>query len=381
MKKTVRLLLAAAVLICLPGCWDMREIQEISYVTALGVDFRDEKFIIYAQMLDFTSVAKSEGGKPSESIPVWVGRGEGKTLNDAISQLYTTNQQQISWSHVTALVMTEAILEPKRMEKIFDLTNRSNEIRYTKWIFGTRNHIEELFTTTPFFQLSPLHSLLHEPAESYKQHSFVHPIQFSNFISSYREKGATVVLPSLSVSSANWSENMQQHPLLEFDGVYFLHNKKKQIWLPREDILGLRWLASHATSAPIQISENNDVVGSIIMEEPRSAVEMVKRNGEVTFKIKLNLIGMIRNMDSNVSSMKMKQLGEKALEDQITRTFRIAARQGVDPYQFSQHLYRYDNKLWNKLEKEGRIISDESLEDVQVNLSLRFWGQRKDLRQ
>lgn len=381
MSKVVKLLLAAAVLLCLPGCWDMREIQEISYVTALGVDYRDNEYIIYAQLLDFTSVAKSESGKTSESIPVWVGRGHGKTLNDAISKLYTTNQQQISWSHVTALVMTESIMDPKRMEKIFDLTNRSNEIRYTKWVFGTRNKIEDLFTTTPFFQLSPLHSLLHEPAESYKQYSFVHPIQFSNFISSYRERGATVVLPSLSVSTANWTENLKQHPLLEFDGAYFLHNKKKQTWLPREDILGLRWLASVATSAPIQISENNDELGSIIMKEPRSAIEMVERNGEVSFRIKLNLIGMIRNMDSNVQSKKMKELGEKALEDQITRTFRIAARNGVDPYQFSQHLYRYDNKLWHKLDKEGSIITDESLEDVQVNLSLRFWGQRKDLKQ
>lgn len=381
MNKTVRLLLAAAVLLCLPGCWDMREIQEISYVTALGVDYRNEEFVIYAQMLDFSSVAKSESGKPTESIPVWVGRGKGKTLNDAISELYTTNQQQISWSHVTALVMTESVLEPKRMEKIFDLTNRSNEIRYTKWVFGTRNKIEDLFTTTPFFQLSPLHSLLHEPAESFKQYSFIHPIQFSNFISSYRERGATVILPSLSISSANWSEDLRQHPLLQFDGAYFLHNKKKQVWLPREDILGLRWLASDAATAPLQITENNDVLGSIIMEEPRYVIETVKRNGEVTFRIKINLIGMIRNMDSNVSSAKMKQLGEKALEDQITRTFRIAARQGVDPYQFSHHLYRFENKLWNKLDKEGKTISDETLEDVQVNLSLRFWGQRKDLRQ
>lgn len=47
----------------LTGCWDIREVQDINYISAIGVDYKDGEYIIYAQMLDFSSVAKQEGGE------------------------------------------------------------------------------------------------------------------------------------------------------------------------------------------------------------------------------------------------------------------------------------------------------------------------------
>ena len=97
-------------------------------------------------------------------------------MTEALIDLYTSSQQRVSWGHVTALVLTESVLQPKQLSQVFDLTNRSQEIRYTKWLYGTKDKMEDLFTVFRSFS-SPLHSLLHEPRESYVQFSFIRPIQ------------------------------------------------------------------------------------------------------------------------------------------------------------------------------------------------------------
>ena len=64
MKRILMLLSMLSLL--LSGCWDNKEVQDINYITALGIDYKDNKYIIYVQMLDFATIAKQESSKPTE---------------------------------------------------------------------------------------------------------------------------------------------------------------------------------------------------------------------------------------------------------------------------------------------------------------------------
>ncbi|MEC0256094.1 Ger(x)C family spore germination protein [Paenibacillus lautus] len=372
-------ILVCIVSLLLSGCWDNKEVQDINYITAMGVDYKDDKYIIYVQMLDFATIAKQESSKPTEKAPIWVGRGTGTTLTEALIDLYTSSQQRISWGHVTALVLSESVLKPKQLSQVFDLTNRSQEIRYTKWIYGTQDKMEDLFTVSPFFQLSPLHSLLHEPRESYIQFSFIRPIQFVNFIRLYREKAATVVLPSLHISAQNWSENLKQHPILEVNGGFLIKNKELMGWLKRSDLLGIRWLASPQSHAAIIVRDNDEAVGSIRLEKPQSSIEVIRKPNDASYRIKLNIIGTVQNMYKKVGIKEMKRLTEDTLRKELYNTFHKAALIHADPYELCLQLYRIDPKLWKKLEKEKKDIYDETSLEFDIDVNIRYWGQRKSL--
>ncbi|EGG37289.1 Ger(x)C family spore germination protein [Paenibacillus sp. HGF5] len=372
------------ILVCLTsllltGCWDNKEVQDINYITALGVDYKDEKYIIYVQMLDFATIAKQESGKQTEQAPIWIGRGTGSTLTEALIDLYTSSQQRVSWGHVTALVLTEAVLKPEQLSQVFDLTNRSQEIRYTKWVYGTKDKMEDLFTVSPFFQLSPLHSLLHEPRDSYVQFSFIRPIQFVNFIRLYREKAATVMLPSLHISTQNWSENLKQHPILEVNGGFLIKNKELMGWLPRSDLLGTRWLASNNTHAAVVVQANGEAVGSIRLEKPQSTIEVIRKPDDASYRIKLNVIGTVQNVYKQVGIKEMKRSTEDTLRKELQNTFRKAALIHADPYELCLQLYRVDPILWKKLAEEKKDIYDETALEIDVDVNIRYWGQRKSL--
>lgn len=373
------LMLVCMISLVLTGCWDNKEVQDINYITALGVDYKDGTYIIYVQMLDFATIAKQESSKQTEKAPIWVGKGTGTTLAGALIDLYTTSQQRISWGHVTALVLSETILKPDQMSQVFDLTNRSQEIRYTKWIYGTQDDMEDVFTVSPFFQLSPLHSLLHEPKESYDQFSFIRPIQFVNFIRLYREKAATVVLPSLHITSQNWTENLRQHPILDVNGGFLIKNKKLMGWLSRSDLLGTRWLASPQTHASLIVQDDDEAIGSISLEKPQSSIEVIREPDDVAYRIKLNVTGTVQNMYKKVGVSEMKRLTEATLRKEMHNTFLKAALLKSDPYELCLQLYRTDPKLWKKLNEQDKEIHDASLRELEINVDLRFWGQRKNL--
>lgn len=377
MKRVLTLLSMLSLL--LSGCWDNKEVQDINYITALGIDYKDNKYIIYVQMLDFATIAKQESSKPTEKAPIWVGRGTGTTLTEALIDLYTSSQQRVSWGHVTALVLTESVLQPKQLSQVFDLTNRSQEIRYTKWLYGTKDKMEDLFTVSPFFQLSPLHSLLHEPRESYVQFSFIRPIQFVNFIRLYREKAATVILPSLHISTQNWSENLKQHPILEVNGGFLIKNKELMGWLNRSDLLGTRWLASANTHAAVIVKEDGEAIGSIRLENPHSSIEVIRKPNNASYRIKLNVTGTVQTMYKKVGINEMKRLTEETLRKEMHNTFHKAALIQADPYELCLQLYRTDPKLWKKLVEQKKEINDETPLELEVDVNLRYWGQRKSL--
>lgn len=377
MKKLLCLFIIMSVL--LAGCWDNKEVQDINYITALGIDYKEDQYIIYVQMLDFATIARQEGTKQTETAPIWVGRGTGSTLSDALIDLYTARQQRISWGHVTALVLGESVLVPERLSQVFDMTNRSQEIRYTKWIYGTKDSMEDLFTVSPFFQLSPLHSLLHEPQESYRQFSFIRPIQFVNFIRLYREDAATVVLPSLQITTANWTENLKQHPLLEVNGAFLIQHQTLKGWMQRSDLAGIRWLSTPETRASLVVFSGIKAAGSIYLENPKSAIEIIREGEEVYYRIKLNVDGMVQNIYQKTRIGEMKKLTEASLREEIRNTFLKTAAIHADPYQLGLQLRRADPKLWDELRKEKREMHQASLREIDVQVSLRYWGQRKNI--
>lgn len=82
-----------ALILLLTGCWDMKEAQNINFITALGVDYENGRFVIYAQLLDFSDIAKQEGAVETGHGEVWIGKSEGRTIDEALISLYPASNE------------------------------------------------------------------------------------------------------------------------------------------------------------------------------------------------------------------------------------------------------------------------------------------------
>lgn len=365
-------------LLFLTSCTDIKEVQNLNYVTAIGVDFKDDEYIGYIQLISFSS----QGGNGSSSDPsIWVSETKGKTFDEALSLAYNTAQERLLWAHVNTILVSETALE-QGFHHIFDVLTRYYELRLTTWIFGTKDPIDEVFSTTSFFNQSALATIIHRPLGTFEQNSTIRPIKLQQFVRELYEPALTTYLPSISINDNHWVQNLKPDPKLEIDGAFFVKNKEFKGFYTLEDLKGLRWLTKETERAGIQIRDKEgEPEFNIVFEKNKVDIEPIKGSGPPRFDVKVSLEGAISNRDANkITNLKeMEAYLREQIQKEIKDLYDLGVQKDTDFFRLEHTLYRKQNKKWkgNK-EAEGSLLSEGLLDEIDLNVKVIHAGALKN---
>ena len=371
--KQFKVILLIGFSFLLTGCWDSHEIEEIEFATSIGIDYRDEKYLIYAQTLDFTNVAKQESGKPAEPAPLYIGKGSGHTIIDAIDDLYRHLQQPMKWPHRGAIIYPESVLQ-QGLEKVEQGLKRYGEFRYTPWMFGTKGSIEKILSVTGFFHLPPIYTILYNPTNIYDVYSYIEPMRMHKFISIYKEPGGTVLLPSIDIDETDWKETVQTPKpkiTLKINGVFPVNQGKYKEWLSYRDIIGLRWLQTATNHTPVEIIEDNKTKGIVRITDPSFKINVVKNGESVHFNIIVEAKGALRDLQEPLSSKKIEVLVAKQIEKEIRSTYKNSINKKVDVYNLKNLLFHHRVK---PSQLKNYPLTTDSLKEIKVKFHLESRG-------
>lgn len=365
----------------LSGCWGAKEIEHLIYVNSIGVDYVKGKFVFYTQIISFNNIAKQEAGGQRSPQSISVGKGEGRTLDEAIFNLYRTSQQRLSWSHIKAIVFSEDALKQDVVNQLLDVIDRYYEFRYTVWTFATKEPIEDIFNASPILNISVLYSQLNDPQDIYRQSSVVAPMYLYKFIWKWKEPGQTMQLPELSINKVQWTENKKKHPKLIMGGVCFLQNKKLKVCLPRPEIMGLRWLDKEAPRPGITVFHNGEPITTLVMEKIKPEIIPKVEGDKVTFQLKVSTKANMPQLVKAVTEENLRKWAEKSIADEIMNTYRLGQKTETDVLQLSDALYRQNAKAWHRLTKDGELpLRPDTISRVDVALEL-FGGNLSKIRE
>ncbi|WP_026906723.1 Ger(x)C family spore germination protein [Paucisalibacillus globulus] len=374
MRDYIVIWLGIILLTMLSGCWDEKEIGEVNYATAIGVDYIDDNYVLYVQMLDFTNVAKQETQKVSEDAPLFVGNSSGATLNEAVNNLYKTSQLPFNWGHVGTIVFSETVLE-KGIEKIQQAIKRNGEFRYTPWIYGTKKPVEELFSVNGFFHLPPVYTILYKPEDTYKVYSYIKPLRMHNLISIYKSPGGTAVLPSISIDTSSWQRlgsDEKPKETLRINGSFQISEGKYQDWMSYEELTGLRWIQTKTKITPVKIIDDEKIIGAVEITDPTSEIKAVGKDENATFQIHIKAKGKLADLqDDTLNQDQIENLVKKQIKEEIIKTYQKGLEKEIDIYNLKNILFRNGMKP----EKLKEIqLSDESLSKITVDFYLESRG-------
>lgn len=100
------------------GCWDLREINEIGLVTAVGIDkgTGPNRYAVTVQIANPTAEGSSGGGGgggggSKAQSGMWIGTEEGGSLFDAVRKLSSISSRRIMWAHNNVVIIGEALAE------------------------------------------------------------------------------------------------------------------------------------------------------------------------------------------------------------------------------------------------------------------------------
>ncbi|NOU65016.1 Ger(x)C family spore germination protein [Paenibacillus sp. LMG 31461] len=380
MKKLGLLIIIAVHLFLLTGCWNSKDIQNMAYVTAVGLDFENGKFITFVQILNFSGLAKSESTVVGKNIPVWVGKGAGFTVTEAFNEIYATSQLRVFWGHVKAIVCTERFLKnAEKVKEAYDMLNRYREVRYNVLLYGTKESINDIFIQKSILNMSPIDSLLDAPFQVYSQRSFITPHEGLRIISEINEAGQSAMLPTISLDKQAWTEDKQAKSMFRIDGAFYYNHEKLLGWMSEHELEGFRWVQETLDRSSINIPDTDKPVAALVLIKPKARIIPVIRDGDVYYTINLKINAYVDEIVKDTSIQEMESMANQVIEDQIRKTYAIGLKKKIDVLQLGERLYRNYPKKWHELDKISNFNLDtNSLDKVNVKVKLQHTGKYKE---
>ncbi|MBP1964196.1 Ger(x)C family spore germination protein [Paenibacillus aceris] len=365
MRPTV-ILLSICCMMCISGCWDNKNIQDLLYVTAIGVDYKNDLYEAYVQTVSFGQIAKTENGGAA-GPKLYVGKGRGKTLTMALNQIYDTVQRRIYWSHVRTYLFTESAIQAGG-DDYFDNLKRYREFRYTPWIFGTKGSIEEVLKAPSFFRMSPITTILGQPEENYLQKSFIKPLQAQEYQINLNEPGETALIPTLTIDKTSWQTEEKSDPKLKINGVFAVRKNNFQGWLANSQLGGLRWMTKETSRTPLETKS-----AVISLEKPKHQISVIEKDGNHIFNIVVKVRGnVVQLIDKHRSEQEMEKEAEEQIIKEIRSTYEDGLRIGADVYNFRNVMFKKRFKNWQDID-----LTSSSLNQIDVQVHFQHLGELK----
>lgn len=382
MKRKSMMACSTIVVLCLlivTACeTDIGEIENQNFATALGVDYRDGKYYVYIQLLGLSSVAKSEGGEKA-SPDVYVSETSGATFIDAFFKAYDTAQERILWANVTAIVLSENVLQ-KGLGSVFDGLTRYYEFRPTPWIFGTKSSIIDILSTNGFFNQSSLDTILHSPESSYEQSSTIKPVKLNQFAREFFDPGCTTYIPSLTVDETQWKINKKTEPKLAIDGAFFLNNQKYKGYFPYDQLKGLRWLTPETKRASILLPNEKNPEFLTVLEDQMVKIHPEKHGESFRYTILYLANGVVSNRIKNtmINVDAMEEFVKEGIISEVRQLYQLGLENDIDFLNLEHQLYRKYHSDWKKLKDRDIFIREDSIKSIEAHITLEHSGSFKN---
>lgn len=119
MKKIFIILL---MIFLLGGCYNYKELNEISIISSISIDKDDDEYLVGAQIMN----AKQD--ENSESSQVIVYTAKGKTINEALRDMTMKSPSKLYGGHLSKLVLSEEVAK-EGIINVIDIFQRLTEIR------------------------------------------------------------------------------------------------------------------------------------------------------------------------------------------------------------------------------------------------------------
>lgn len=358
----------------LTGCVNLKNIQELTYVLCIGVDYDEEtdEYIVYLQAVNFLNVAKQEGGREPKEVPPWIAVERGQTINLAIEKLYQVSQPALFFGHQRTFLFSDTVIKKKMNEVMRDL-GRNKSVRHTVYLYGTDQPIKDILNVQALFFYPPIYNILLYPVEVAGDTPLIKPIRLREFTSRYFEPVGGIGIPALTIDKKSWETGDKKYDTLKIKGGYFFRSKEFRGYLSRKDVTGLKWTNPSPNYNTMSIKEDGQAVITFRINAPSIKVKLNKKEGKPTFTLKGKADVEIMEKVKDLPYKKMKQMLDKELRNDIERTFEKGMEKKIDIYELGEKWFRYHLNDYQQYKKEyGNefYLDRESITDIKMDVRI-----------
>ena len=326
-------------LFLLTGCYDNIELDNLSIITGVGIDYLDDEFKLTYEILSDTKTEENTA-LLSHSVS-----GSGKTISEAFTNTNYSVSKKAYFSHLKLLVLSEEIIN-NHLEDIVDYLIRDTQIRNEfKVVVAHKTTPEKILKNNDKFNPVVTEYILDLLDNEKYNNSMAIDINFQEILAKLVSQNTDLILNSLTISNET----------IKLDKGFIFDNFKAISMISKKDTGLYNLLTKKVTNMHFE-NYYNDAVVSISIDESTSSIKVTKDK----INIDLNLEGKIieNNANFNLKDVLSYQVlnadFSKIIEKDVYKFIKLLQKEKSDILGLSENYYkdtRENNEdLWTSAE-------------------------------
>ncbi|KEZ49232.1 Ger(x)C family spore germination protein [Metabacillus indicus] len=374
----VKILILSCVLF-LTGCSGIKNIQDLTYIVAIGMDFdeAEEEYVVYLQGLNFANVAKQEGAKSVDPIPIFIAKARGETLNMAVSKLYGKSEPPLYFGHVNTLLLTNRLIQSKASE-VLEEVGRNRSLRPTMKVFSTEEKIEDVFNIPALFNYPAIYTVLFKAKINQMAENELKAITMMKFLRDYYEPMGTAKIPTVKIDKSSWKAN-QDYPVLYLDGFSTFQHQAYKEDIPLEHAVIINWLTEKGISMNQRAEKEGKLAAAVKLGEPKMKIKYDETAEKPKFSIEISVSAdLLEKIQKNLTLNSLKRQVEEDIKAKVESIYYEGVENELDILNAGGKWYRKHPKQFQRLKENHTFYLDqESLTEVKVNVQILHFNSYK----
>lgn len=387
MRKMIRVTLLIILLVSITtGCWNRRELNQLSFVMALGIDKHDNQIELSAQVANVGEIGmgpSTEGGTSVSNFHV-----VSPNIYEGLRKMTSLAPRELYLSHLRMLVISEELAR-EGVRDVLDFFMRNEQMRpdYFVAIAKDVQAKEVLSTLTPTEKIpaNKLYSSLKTSQNLWAPTLAVHVDEFvANLVALGKEPVLTGLKSNGPIAVPN-KENklkMSDAPVgLIFTQIGVFRGDRLVGWLNEQESKGYNYISGNVKSTVGHVPLPGGGEAAIHILRTKSKVTAIMKEGKPVFTVNLQLEGDVGEVEGSIdltkseSIYRLEQAMEKKLKEGMEVAVSKAQKLESDIFGFGEVLHRSDPGTWKQMKSNWPSYFVKSEAIFQVDAKLRRTGK------
>ncbi|WP_332631551.1 Ger(x)C family spore germination protein [Halalkalibacter flavus] len=381
------ILLVLSVIVILSGCWDRKELDQVSLVTGLALEVSDdEAFSLTIEAINASELndQTAEGMTPTITYEL-----KGLTMAELLNKMNLGITRELNFSHTRTLIIDEKVAK-EGISRFLQFLEKSGQFRNDFQIIVARGvRAKDIITTTYPIQKVP--SLkMYEQFRTIKDNWGGYPDSaLTDFVFALTSPGRHPVAAAVTIrGNPNEGRNVDDNreldlnAVIEYDGMAMFHKDRLVGFLSAEDTRNYMWTQDiDQTTATADCGED----GFFALQVYNSHTKVTANyDGDApAFTLRIIIEGDIHDNQcpdslGEISTYERYQsIMEDHLEQKLTTTItNVQNKYGVDVFGFGEHLSKQQYKKF----KEHKDDWDEEFKKAKISVNAKVYIRRDGMR-
>jgi len=382
MRKIVTTLSCILILMLLPGCWNIRELNTLSIVQAVGIDRSDDgQITVSLQILKPSAMKSTTTEKASGSQVVWVVTSKGKTVFDAIRNASLQTDRKAFFSFNMVYVLSEEVAREGIADEL-DFLSRDAELRKLPYVFITKRKAEDIIRSDHEQEKIPAQAI-QKLAKLSTAASVIPQVKLIDLLKNLASKTNDSIIPGIELVQDDQGTTPKN--VVKLEGTAVLKRDKMIGWFDTKETRGVLWIQGKVKSGIIVVPTPGD-------ETKNSSIEIVKAtsrilpervDGNLELTVNVQVVGNLGEQMGYADLVKpepfkvLKEEMTSAIKEEINSAVVKSQNWDVDILNFGTAVHRKFPKEWPNLEKNWPTEFQNIKVNVVVDANLHWTGSMK----